>query len=67
MTTLEGLIGKIPSNPLWAELLALKMRERHAKRVVSSQSLAKDSAGRRVSTAGGKRVASRSSKAAGGK
>jgi hypothetical protein len=42
MTTLEGLIGKIPSNPLWAELLALKMKERQARRTPSSQSLGKD-------------------------
>lgn len=28
METLQGLIGKIPSNPLWAELLSTKMREK---------------------------------------
>ncbi|WVF65953.1 hypothetical protein IAT40_000691 [Kwoniella sp. CBS 6097] len=42
METLEGLIGKIPSNPLWAELLATRQRERAARRTASSSSLAKD-------------------------
>ncbi|WWD22543.1 hypothetical protein CI109_107036 [Kwoniella shandongensis] len=42
MTTLEGLIGKIPSNPLWAELLATRQRERAARRSASSSSLAKE-------------------------
>ncbi|KAK8845595.1 hypothetical protein IAR55_006311 [Kwoniella newhampshirensis] len=42
MTTLEGLIGKIPSNPLWAELLATRQRERSARRTASSSSLAKE-------------------------
>ncbi|ORX34827.1 hypothetical protein BD324DRAFT_635198 [Kockovaella imperatae] len=28
METLSGLIGKIPSNPLWAELLATRLKER---------------------------------------
>lgn len=27
LETLNGLIGKIPSNPLWAELLAAQKRE----------------------------------------
>ncbi|WVQ80948.1 hypothetical protein IAT38_003055 [Cryptococcus sp. DSM 104549] len=47
MSTLEGLIGKIPSNPLWAELLTMRQREKAAKRSASSGSLAKE--GRRVS------------------
>ncbi len=42
VNTLSGLIGKIPSNPLWAELLAAKMRERESKRSASSTSLGKD-------------------------
>ncbi|TYJ51830.1 hypothetical protein B9479_007589 [Cryptococcus floricola] len=40
METLQGLIGKIPANPLWAELLTLRMREKAAKRSASSGSLA---------------------------
>ncbi|EIW73323.1 hypothetical protein TREMEDRAFT_73045 [Tremella mesenterica DSM 1558] len=50
MTTLEGLIGKIPSNPLWAELLAAKMREKEfkGKRSGSTSSIGKDT--RRSST-----------------
>lgn len=46
METLTGLIGKIPSNPLWAELLATQRREaeasessKRARRVTSSGSL----------------------------
>ncbi|WVQ93585.1 hypothetical protein IAU59_000660 [Kwoniella sp. CBS 9459] len=42
METLEGLIGKIPSNPLWAELLATRQKERAARRTASSSSLAKE-------------------------
>jgi hypothetical protein len=30
LETLNGLIGKIPSNPLWAELLAAQKREEDA-------------------------------------
>ena len=30
LETLNGLIGKIPSNPLWAELLAAQKREEEA-------------------------------------
>ncbi|WVR03570.1 hypothetical protein IAU60_000562 [Kwoniella sp. DSM 27419] len=51
METLEGLIGKIPSNPLWAELLAARTKERAARRTASSSSLAKD-AKRQASSAG---------------
>lgn len=29
METLNGLIGKIPSNPLWAELLASLTKDKH--------------------------------------
>ncbi|WVO16780.1 hypothetical protein L204_104464 [Cryptococcus depauperatus] len=42
METLQGLIGKIPSNPLWAELLTLRMREKATKRTVSSGSQGKE-------------------------
>ncbi|OCF40741.1 hypothetical protein I317_05436 [Kwoniella heveanensis CBS 569] len=52
METLEGLIGKIPSNPLWAELLATRQRERAARRTASSSSLAKE-ARRQASASGG--------------
>jgi hypothetical protein len=52
MQTLDGLIGKIPSNPLWAELLSEKMKERDArekeregKRSASRSSLAKEARG----------------------
>jgi hypothetical protein len=44
METLNGLIGKIPSNPLWAELLAEKMKEKEVRernRSTSRASLAK--------------------------
>ncbi|WWC99204.1 hypothetical protein V866_006099 [Kwoniella sp. B9012] len=51
MQTLEGLIGKIPSNPLWAELLATRQRERAARRTASSTSLARD-AKRQASSSG---------------
>jgi serine/arginine repetitive matrix protein 2 len=61
MTTLEGLIGKIPSNPLWAEVLALKTREKQARRVPSSQSLKKDKERRSASGMSGKsKIASKS-------
>lgn len=57
MEVLQGLVGKIPSNPLWAELLTLRIREKAAKRSASSGSLAKE--GRKVSvkrpSAAGKR------------
>jgi hypothetical protein len=29
MEALEGLLGKIPSNPLWAEVLATRQREQN--------------------------------------
>ncbi|WWC58165.1 uncharacterized protein I303_100701 [Kwoniella dejecticola CBS 10117] len=51
MDTLNGLIGKIPTNPLWAELLATRQRERMNKRTASSSSLAKD-ARRQASSSG---------------
>ncbi|WRT63799.1 uncharacterized protein IL334_000724 [Kwoniella shivajii] len=51
MQTLEGLIGKIPTNPLWADLLATKQRERAARRTASSSSLAKE-AKRQASSSG---------------
>ena len=35
-------MGKIPSNPLWAELLAAKQREKESRRTASSTSFAKD-------------------------
>ena len=35
MSTFSGLIGKIPSNPLWAELLATRMRDKASKRSAS--------------------------------
>lgn len=37
--TLQGLVGKIPANPLWAEVLARKQREKVAKRSASRESL----------------------------
>ena len=43
METLNGLIGKIPSNPLWAELLSSQMketREKHTARSVSRSTTA---------------------------
>ena len=42
MKTLEGLIGKIPSNPLWSELLATRQREREERRIASSTSMGKE-------------------------
>nr|XP_019048757.1 hypothetical protein I302_02531 [Kwoniella bestiolae CBS 10118]OCF27687.1 hypothetical protein I302_02531 [Kwoniella bestiolae CBS 10118] len=56
MQTLEGLIGKIPSNPLWAELLATRQRERAAKRTASSSSLAKDARRQASGTGNGRPV-----------
>jgi serine/arginine repetitive matrix protein 2 len=65
MQTLDGLIGKIPSNPLWAELLSEKMKERDAKekdregkRSTSRSSLAKEAVGE-----GKPRAASRAERA----
>ena len=54
MTTLEGLIGKIPSNPLWAELLAAQMREQgpvKTKRSTSTRSISASGGQRRASGA----------------
>ncbi|KAL7418687.1 Bud site selection protein bud4 [Cryptotrichosporon argae] len=45
MDTLSGLIGRIPSNPLWAELLAERQRDRAARRSASGSSLDAPSAG----------------------
>ncbi|RSH82804.1 Bud site selection protein bud4 [Saitozyma podzolica] len=65
MQTLDGLIGKIPPNPLWAELLSEKMKERDAKekdregkRSTSRSSLAKEAMGE-----GKPRAASRAERA----
>ena len=45
LATLRGLIGRIPSNPLWAEVLSRQQREEDEKRRLrktgSSQSLRK--------------------------
>ena len=62
MRTLDGLVGKIPSNPLWAELLAAKQREKEARRTASSASFAKD---RRVAESAEVGVRSRSGAGAG--
>nr|XP_019014530.1 uncharacterized protein I206_00612 [Kwoniella pini CBS 10737]OCF53311.1 hypothetical protein I206_00612 [Kwoniella pini CBS 10737] len=51
MDTLNGLIGKIPTNPLWAELLSTRQKEKIAKRTPSSSSLAKE-AKRQASSSG---------------
>lgn len=34
MDTLRGLVGRIPSNPLWAEVLSQKQREAREKAVM---------------------------------
>ena len=44
LQTLRGLVGKIPSNPLWAEMLAARQRERALKKTSSSSSLRKAAA-----------------------
>ena len=48
LATLQGLIGRIPTNPLWAELLARRQREeeerRRLKKTASSTSLKKAAA-----------------------
>lgn len=39
LETLNGLVGKIPSNPLWAELLAAQKREEESKSGSASATL----------------------------
>lgn len=61
LETLSALIGRIPSNPLWAEVLAEKMREkelRERQRSVSKASLSAAQAAA-AAPAGGGQAASR--------
>lgn len=74
LETLSALVGKIPTNPLWAEVLAEKMREKEvrerqrsvSKASVSAQASAAQGKDRERSAPGGTRRASQARRASSG-